>query len=114
MLLAGVKVPAHQVVLLARLLDSEEPLAAKLRRAIEHEQTIVALDVQERERLGQVLENAPPVFSDLKQTLRQHTSQHPCASPQRGDRLAPVRTSYPPCDRSPKMIFVVTCLKTWR
>lgn len=70
MLLGGAKIAPHRVVLLAGLLDSEEPLAGKLRLALEHQQTIVRLDQQERERLREALENAPPVFSDLKQALR--------------------------------------------
>ena len=71
MLLAGVKVPSHHVVLLAGSLESEEPLAVKLRLAVEHKQTIVALSQHERERLLAIVQDAPPIFADLKAALRE-------------------------------------------
>ena len=67
MILAGSTVRTENVELLASMLDGE--LAAKLRRAVENDNSIVALSNAEREQIVTVLADRPPQFVELRTVL---------------------------------------------
>ena len=67
MILAGATVRTENVEQLATMLDGE--LAAKLRRAVENENSIVALNPTERERIVTVLAERPAQFVELRMAL---------------------------------------------
>ena len=66
--LCGVAVRADKVRVLADRVGRGE-LAQKLERAVANDNTIVALNVEERQRLVEVLDEAPGSLPDLRHAL---------------------------------------------
>jgi hypothetical protein len=66
--LCGVAVRADKVRVLADRLGRGE-LAQKLERAVANDNTIIALNVEERQRLVEVLDEAPGSLPDLRHAL---------------------------------------------
>jgi hypothetical protein len=66
--LCGLPVRAESVRLLARKLEGDQ-LALKLERALVHNNSIVALSVEERERIVDVLALTPATLSGLRAEL---------------------------------------------
>jgi hypothetical protein len=66
--LCGVAVRADKVRVLAARVGRGE-LAQKLERAVANDNTIVALNVEERQRLVEVLDEAPGSLPDLRHAL---------------------------------------------
>ena len=66
--LCGLPVRAESVRLLASKLEGDQ-LAQKLERALVHNNSIVALSVEERERIVEVLALAPTTLAGLRSEL---------------------------------------------
>jgi hypothetical protein len=69
MMLAGIGVPNEDVRELASLVD--EPTATVLRKALEQETAVVALSIEDRERIPQALVDPPDGLADLRGVLPQ-------------------------------------------
>ena len=67
MILAGSTVRTENVELLATMLEGE--LAAKLSRAVENDNSIVALSIAEREQIVTALAERQPQFVELRAVL---------------------------------------------
>ena len=68
--LAGIEVAEESVVELTGLLAPIEPLALKLRRAVQDEHAIVPLTPDDRERIVEVLDEPPVGLGELRGVLR--------------------------------------------
>jgi hypothetical protein len=66
--LCGLAVPVENVRVLAAMLGDDE-LATKLERAITNGNTIVALSVDERQQIADVLEGPPVCLPELRRLL---------------------------------------------
>ena len=69
MTLAGERVQSTAVAELAARLDPAEPLAVKLRRAVEDQHVMVALTPDDRARLLEALESPPSGLGGLRARL---------------------------------------------
>ena len=67
MMLAGLRVPNDSVRELAALVD--EPTATELRNALERKTAIVALTIEDRERILRALDDPPHGLAELRGVL---------------------------------------------
>jgi hypothetical protein len=74
--LCGTAVRADGVKLLAGMLPPGDELAEKLNRALANENTIVALSMDERQRLVDALETRPSWLVNLRKTLDAQVKKH--------------------------------------
>jgi hypothetical protein len=73
--LCGTAVRADGVELLASMLPGDE-LAEKLTRAVANDNTIVALSMDERQRIVDALEAHPSCFIELRHALHSQVKKH--------------------------------------
>ena len=74
MILSGTPVRRDQVLLLATLLDGDD-LSVKLARGLENDNSIVALIVDDRQRIVAVLADPPAGLAELKSVLVKQMKQ---------------------------------------
>ena len=74
MILAGSTIRKENVELLATMLDGE--LAAKLKRAVQNDNSIVALSIADRERIVTALADRPSQFVELRTVLVAQLAKH--------------------------------------
>ncbi len=103
--LCGLSVRIESVQLLAGKLDGD-PLAQKLERAVANGNSIVALSVDERQRIVDVLEDSPSNLADLRASLdaqlkRQREREAKMERSNRHREIADVRRSAAPGQRTP-------------
>jgi hypothetical protein len=74
MMPAGIRVPTEAVGELARVVD--EPNATVLQNALERETVVLALTIDDRERIIQALDDPPGRLAELRGVLlREHESR---------------------------------------
>ena len=84
--LAGVAVRVEYVGLLAGRLGGDE-VAQKLERAVANGNAIVALSLEDRQRILDVLEEPPMALHELQTVLRSQVRAHRTAAEKSADEL---------------------------